>query len=114
MSWLDNDPSKSGLPWMVRAKEDEWIGFSIKLDSIEESTSSPPSDDKKKWTCYIGKMKEIEMDDIEDGDHEIPFWAMAPFWTFVTDSGEKKGWMAVEFRRSKKGQNNEASFRASD
>jgi len=55
-------------------------------------------------------MKEIS-DGTEDGDHEVPFWAMNAFADAIEDAPDK-GWYTMKYKRTEdaNGQN-EATFR---
>lgn len=99
--------SGGDLPWMVTAKLNRWIEFTVKLETISMSEND------KKWSCYIGKMKDIS-DGTPDGDHEVPFWAMNEFADFLEDLPDK-GWSTMEYKRTEdaNGQN-EAHFREND
>lgn len=98
-------PSGNDLPWMVRANENEWIDFDIKMSTVEKS------ENERGWSCYIGHMKDIQMPGVEDGDYEIPFWAMEEFYAAYTESPEKKGWVQLGFKRTKRNGKNMGFFR---
>ncbi len=95
------------LPWMVNTKLGKWIEFTVKLETITMAEND------KKWSCYIGKMKDIS-DGTDDGDHEVPFWAMKEFADYLDDVPDK-GWHTMEYKRTEDGnEQNEAHFREVD
>jgi len=98
-------PSNTDLPWMVTAEEDDWITFAVKQQTLEKTKN------EKGWSCYTGEMKDIDMKGIEDGDHEVPFWAMDAFFDAYTEADNEKGWQQYKFKRSTDKKGNTASFR---
>jgi len=84
--------SGGDLPWMVTAKLDTWIEFTVKLETIELTKND------KKWSCYIAKMKDIS-DGTENDNHEVPFWAMNEFADQIEDAPDK-GWYVMEYKRT--------------
>lgn len=97
-------PSGNG-PWMLRSPEDEWTKFSLKIESVVKDTND------RGWSCYTAQMKLIKMKGVEDGNHEIPFWAMEAFFDLYILLDEDDGWIGLRYRRSRSGDQNEAEFR---
>ncbi len=88
-------PSQANLPFLVKAKEDDWIRFEVDTESVIEDKND------KEWNCYAAKFRKIRQDGIElapDGAHEVPFWAMQEFYSCV---GALEGWASVRARVGK-------------
>jgi len=103
------------LPWMFTCEEDEEFDFEVKLQSIsdEDKYGKPLKNAEKGWSIYLAEFRKISVQDVEDGEHEVPFWAMNAFADWVEESGEEKGWLKGVFVRSEGKKGNEATF-ASD
>jgi len=114
-SWMDEDLG-GDMPWMAKAEHGEWNTFSAKVESFDKFKDAGPNG---KWSCFRGKMKDItdhedEQTD-EDGEHEVPFWAMKEFQAACKESGKSKGWLELEYKRTqKKDGNSTATFRVAD
>ncbi len=97
--------SGGDLPWMVTAKLDKKVVFEVKLQTISMSKNG------KGWSCYMAQMKTDSGAFEDDGDHEVPFWAMDEFADAIEDAPDK-GWYELTYTRSEdaNGQN-VATFR---
>lgn len=93
---------------MAAIEERTWTEFEIDMDSLTEVTDAGP---KEEWNAYRADMRKIDDSVTPDDEHEIPFWAMMPFWEHVDQMAKQSGWMAMEYRRVKRDGKNQAEFR---
>ena len=85
--------------------------FEFDLDTIEEIADAGPEND---WNAYLVSMRDIQNGSkliADDGSHEIPFWAMLPFWEYCTSLKKDGGWCTANFRRKQHGDKSTAVFK---
>lgn len=98
---------------MASVDEMVWVEFEIDLDLFEEVHNAGPNQD---WNAYNAPMRNIRFvksgeEVAEDGDHEVPFWAMLACYEKIDSMAKQTGWMSLEYRRLKVGGKNTAEFR---
>lgn len=100
MAWKNIKRPSAGLPWMAAVDPKKWVDFNVDLDSIEEVSDAGPNGD---WNAYRAEMSDIidrDGDEVaEDGEHEVPFWAMMPFFDAIAETGRQKGRVSLKYRR---------------
>lgn len=94
------DAPSGDLPLLLTLEEDEWHEIEVDLKSVE------PSKTEKGWSCYVATIN-------GDEDAEIPFWAMKPFYEFVSGLSKKEQTKTIEirYRRTLDGKKNTAQFK---
>ncbi len=94
------DAPSGDLPLLLTLDEDEWHTIEVDLDSVE------PTKTEKGWSCYVATINGTE-------DAEIPFWAMKPFYEFVSGLPKKlqSKTLEIRYRRTLTGKKNEAEFK---
>ena len=94
------DAPSGDLPLLLTLEEDTWHEIEVDLDTVE------PSKTEKGWSCYLATIN-------GEADSEIPFWAMKPFYDFVSGLSKKVQTKTIEirYRRTLSGKKNEAEFK---
>jgi len=94
------DAPTGDLPLLLQLDEDEWHEITVDLDTVESAKT------EKNWSCYHATINGEE-------ESEIPFWAMKPFYEFVSGLSKKNQTKEIEirYRRTKSGKKNEAEFK---
>ena len=94
------DAPTGDLPLLLQLDEDEWHEILVDLDTVE------PAKTEKGWSCYTATINGEE-------DSEIPFWAMKPFYEFVSGLSKKNQTKELEirYRRTLTGKKNIAEFK---
>lgn len=98
-------PSNQSLPFLLTAIEDKWISFEFDASTVINDKN------ERGWNCFIIEAQNIRQDGqqiAEDGQHEIPFWAMMPFFEAF---GHMNGMISVQAKITKSGLKNIAKFR---
>jgi len=85
-------PTSGNLPWMVTAETGEWIKFHVKQETLDKTEND------KGWSCYTGEMK-FPGEEYDDGEHEVPFWAMQEMFDAYIDHDQAKGWAYYRYKR---------------
>lgn len=99
-----DEPEGSDLPWILTIEEDEWTDFDVEVATVVQHHDAGP---KEKWSCYRLTVSVAG----EEMQTEIPFHAMRDFYDACTSKKEKKGWIEMEARRSRKGEKTVLKFR---
>jgi len=100
-----DEPEGSDLPWVLTIDEDTWVDFHVEVDTVEQCHDAGP---KEKWSCYRLTIS-VEGEEMKT---EIPFHAMKAFYDACRAGKEKKGWIELEARRSRKGDKTNLEFRS--
>lgn len=96
------------LPLLLSLAEDEWHTLEIDMDTLDDDATTKAKG--KDWPCYL---VDIEMDETQHGEEEIPFWAMTSFadiYDALTSKQQKKV-ILLKYRRTKEGNVNTAEFK---
>jgi len=94
------DAPTGDLPLLLTLEEDQWHEIEVDLDTVETAKT------EKGWSCYLATINGEE-------EAEIPFWAMKPFYEFVSGLPKKQQNKTIEirYRRTLSGKKNEAEFK---